>query len=255
MDPAEKQDKPTSKEHEDAFAPSRPAVVVRRLFAETFGAFALVTVDCGGAVIANLSGGEVTPAARSVATGLLIMAMVYSVGDVSGAHFNPAVTLGFALRRAFPWRSVPAYWLAQVLGTTLAALLLRATFGNVDHLGATAAHYGWGPAFVIEVFLTALLVFVALGTATRHRVLGANAALAAGGTVALCALFARPISGASMNPARSLGPALVSGELRDLWIYLTAPFVGAVLGTLVVYLVHPRKHASEREAAAGEMKR
>jgi MIP family channel proteins len=204
------------------------SLVVKRLLAECFGTFLLVIVDCGGAVIGSLDG-EITAVARSAATGLLVMVMIYSIGNVSGAHFNPAVTTAFALRGAFPWRRVPLYWVAQVAGAFLGAGLLRWMFGNVEHLGATIPHLGAVRGFGMEIVLTVILVSVVLGTATRHRSIGANAAIASGGAVALCSLFSRPVSGASMNPARSLAPAVVSGDLHELWIYLVAPFVGAAL--------------------------
>ncbi len=227
-----------------------PTLDARRLFTELFGTFLLVTVDAGGAVIAAVSGGEVTPVASSLSTGLVIMAMVYAMGDVSGAHFNPAVTFGFALRGVFPWGKVPGYWSAQLLGAVLACALMRALFGNVAHLGATLPGFGAMRALAMEVLLTCLLVSVILGTATRHRIVGPNAALAAGGTVALCSLFARPMSGASMNPARSLAPALLSGEVSQAWIYLVGPFAGAVLATLIMFIIHSHKHSDDERAAA-----
>jgi aquaporin Z len=226
------------------------SLFVKRLLAECFGTFLLVMVDCGGAVIGSLDA-EITAVARSAATGLLIMVMIYSIGNVSGAHFNPAVTTAFALRGAFPWRRVPVYWVAQVAGAFVGACLLRWMFGNVEHLGATLPHFGAARGFGMEVVLTVILVSVVLGTATRHRSIGANAAIASGGAVALCSLFSRPVSGASMNPARSLAPAVVSGELHDLWIYLLAPFVGAAVATLTMRVLHSHKHKSEREAAQG----
>ena len=179
------------------------------------------------------------------------MVMIYAIGNVSGAHFNPAVTTAFALRGAFPWRRVPLYWVAQLAGAFVAAGLLRSMFGDVEHLGATIPRYGVARGFVMEVVLTTILVSVVLGTATRHRSIGANAAIASGAAVALCSLFSRPVSGASMNPARSLAPAVVSGDLHALWIYLVAPFVGASLATLAMRVLHSHKHASEREAAQG----
>jgi MIP family channel proteins len=226
------------------------SLVLKRLLAESFGTFLLVLVDCGGAVIGSLDG-DVTSVGRSAATGLLVMVMIYSIGNVSGAHFNPAVTTAFALRGAFPWRRVPLYWVAQVAGAFLAAGLLQWMFGNVEHLGATIPHFGAVRGFGMEIVLTVILVSVVLGTATRHRSIGANAAIASGGAVALCSLFSRPVSGASMNPARSLAPAVVSGDLHDLWIYLVAPFVGAALATLTMRVLHSHKHRSEREVAQG----
>jgi MIP family channel proteins len=235
--------------HADADA-GAPPVVARRLLAECFGTLLLVTVDCGGAVIGSLDG-SITAFARSAATGLLVMTMIYSIGNVSGAHFNPAVTAAFAMRGVFPWRRVPLYWIAQLVGAFLGAGLLLWMFGDVEHLGATLPSFGVARGFGMEVILTMILVAVVLGTATRHRSVGANAAIASGGAVALCSLFSRPMSGASMNPARSLAPAVMSGELHDLWIYLVAPFAGAVLATLTMRVLHSHKHRSEREAAEG----
>jgi MIP family channel proteins len=235
--------------HADADTDSA-ALVAKRLLAECFGTFLLVKVDCGGAVIGALDS-EITAVARSAATGLLVMTMIYSIGNVSGAHFNPAVTAAFALRGVFPWRRVPVYWGAQLARAFLGAGLLRWMFNNVEHLGAALPHFGAACGFGMEVVLTLILVSVVLGTATRHRSIGANAAIASGGAVALCSLFSRPISGASMNPARSLAPAVVSGELHDLWIYLIAPFVGAALATLTMRVLHSHKHRSEREVAQG----
>jgi aquaporin Z len=231
-----------------------PKLLARRLFAEWFGTFLLVMVDAGGAVIAWSSGGEVSPVARSLATGLLIMSLIYAMGDVSGAHFNPAVTLAFTLRGAFPAGKVLGYWLAQLFGALAAAFTLRALFGNVADLGATNAGFGAARAVVMEIFLTTILVSVILGTATRHRIVGPNAAIASGGAIALSSLIARPVSGASMNPARSLAPALVSGATSDVWVYLVGPFAGAALATLLMSIVHPRRHEEERDAAEGEKK-
>jgi aquaporin Z len=149
---------------------------------------------------------------------------------------------------------VPFYWLSQVVGAFSAALLLHVLLGDPDHLGATIPKFGVESAFGMEILLTAILVSVVLGTATRHRVLGSNAALAAGGAVALCGLFARPISGASMNPARSLAPAVLSGMTGGLWIYLTAPLIGSLLAVAAMEVVHRRKHGEEIEAASGEKK-
>jgi MIP family channel proteins len=241
-------------EHDDAFEDASPGVFARRLLAEAAGTFALVVVDCGGGMIAAMSGGEVSPAARSAATGLLVMTMVYTMGDVSGAHLNPIVTFAFGLRRAFPWRHVPAYWVVQLLGAIAASAALRGLFGNVAHLGATLPGAAPQRVLAMEAILTAILVAVILGTATKHRVLGANAAIASGGAVALCSLFSRPISGASMNPARSIAPALVSGATGGLWLYIVGPAVGAVVGTALMHAIHQRKHPEEREAASGEPK-
>lgn len=223
----------------------------RRLLAELLGTFALTLVAAGGEVIAVISGGEVSPAARVVAPGLLVMAMIYTLGSQSGAHFNPVVTLAFTLRQDFPWRRVPGYWGAQLAGAVLAAVLLRALFGLVGHLGATLPHHGNIEALVMEIVLTFLLVTVILGTATNHRLTGPNAAIAVGGTIALLGLFAGPISGASMNPARSLGPFLVSGQLADAWIYIVGPFAGGLLAVVVAWLLRGPTTPEAVETAKG----
>lgn len=145
----------------------------------------------------------------------MVMARFDAIGDVSGAHRNPAVTLAFAARRHFPWRLIPAYWAAELAAVLLAATLLRSLFGTVGHPGATQPKHGVGAAFVVEVMLTLFLVTIILGTATHGPLIGPNAALAVGGTVALCGLVGLPVSGASMNPARSLGPPLVGGLPTD----------------------------------------
>ncbi|MBX6342341.1 MAG: aquaporin, partial [Thermomicrobiaceae bacterium] len=218
-----------------------------RLAGELFGTFALTMVAAGGEVIAAVSHGEVSPAARAVAPGLMVMALIYAVGDVSGAHFNPAVTFAFALRRVFPWCQLPAYWLAQLAGALLAAGLLRLLFGRAAHVGATRPEHGALTAVVMEVVLTLFLVTVILGTASRGMVVGPNAALAVGGTIALDGLFAAPISGASMNPARSLGPALLGGTMGTAWIYLLGPLAGAALATLLIWLMKGRERSPEEK--------
>jgi aquaporin Z len=224
---------------------------LRRLLAELLGTFALTLVAAGGEVISTISGGAVSPAARVVAPGLLVMAMIYTLGSQSGAHFNPVVTLAFTLRRDFPWGRVPGYWGAQLVGAVLAALLLRLLFGLVGHLGATLPHHGTIQALVMEVMLTFLLITVILGTATNHRLTGPNAAIAVGGTIVLAGLFAGPISGASMNPARSFGPFLVSGQLADAWIYVVGPIAGALLAVIVAWLLRGGTTKEAVETAKG----
>jgi MIP family channel proteins len=223
----------------------------RRLVAELFGTSALVVVAAGGETIGSLTG-AVSPAARAVAPGLLVMALIYAIGNASGAHFNPAVTFAFALRRAFPWEAVPAYWVAQVAGAVLGAGLLRLAFPDAPDLGVNRPHVGVGSVLILEVFLTCLLVAVALGTATRYQLFGPNAAIAVGGTIALAGLIAAPAGAASMNPARSLGPAVVAGETRHLWVYFLGPFLGALAAVLLTAVIHPHKHTCEREAAGGD---
>jgi len=178
----------------------------RRLLAEGVGTFALTLVAAGANVIAALYPDKVSFAAQVVAPGLLVMVVIYSLGTISGAHVNPFVTLAFALRADFPWRRVWGYWIVQFAGAILAALLLRLLFGVVGHLGATLPKGGIWQALVMEMILTFFLVTVILATATNTQIVGHNAALAVGATIALDGLFAGPISGASMYPARSLGP-------------------------------------------------
>ena len=235
-------------EHEDAGS------LARRFFAEASGTFALTSVAAGGLMAAAISGGEVDLVARAAAPGLLVMALIYAQGDASGAHFNPVVTLAFALKRLFPWVLVPLYWAAQVLGALVAAALLLAVLGPVEHVGSTVPHVDLYQALAIEVLLSWLLVSVILGTADRYQLIGPNAALAVGGTIILDGLFGGPLSGASMNPARSLGPAIVGGTLDVVWIYLLGPFAGACLAVIGTTLIHGPTPSSgkQREAAQGK---
>jgi aquaporin Z len=165
--------------------------------AELLGTFVLTFVAAGSGAVASLSGGAVSPAARAVAPGLVVLALIYAIGDASGAHINPAVTLSFALRGDFPGRRVLPYWLVQFLGATLAALALRGLFGDLVREGTTVPRHVTAPAaFGLEVFLSTLLILVILGTATQYSLIGAQTAVAVGATIALCGLWAGPITGA-----------------------------------------------------------
>jgi MIP family channel proteins len=188
-------------------------------------------------VIDATTNGAVTHVGVALTFGLIIMVMIYAVGHISGAHFNPAVTLGFAVGRHFPWPLVPRYWAAQLVGGLAASLLLRALFGPVAHLGATLPAGSAMQSFALETVLTAILMFVITSVATDTRAVGQAAAIAIGGTIGLEALFAGPISGASMNPARSLAPAIVSWTWNDQWLYVAGPALGAVIGVLAYQVV------------------
>jgi MIP family channel proteins len=208
----------------------------RRLAAEGLGTFALVFFGAG-AIMVDARGGGLGQLGIALAFGLVITTMIYALGHISGAHFNPAVSLGFALSRHFRWRLVGAYWLAQLLGASAAALLLRASLGDVANVGATSPSGSNAQSFLWEVALTFFLMLVIMAVATDTRAVGEAAAIAVGATVALCALVGGPVSGASMNPARSLGPALAAGDFGALWLYLLAPLLGAALGALAYQLL------------------
>lgn len=201
----------------------------RAVAAEALGTFALVFFGCGAIVVDSEQGG-LGHLGISLAFGLVVMAMVYALGHVSGAHINPAVTLALAARKRFAWSLVPEYVSAQVAGAFLAAIVLRASLGDVANLGATQPSGSDGQSFVWEIVLTATLLVVIVSVATDTRAVAAAAAIAIGGTIGLASLVGGPISGASLNPARSLAPAVVAGDLASLWIYLTAPVLGALVG-------------------------
>ena len=206
------------------------------LAAEFVGTFALVFAGCG-AIMVDAKTHALGHVGVAISFGLVIMAMIYAVGHISGAHFNPAVTFAFALGRHFPWPRLLGYSVAQILGAICAAALLRGSLGDIANVGATLPSGSQGQAFLWELVLSFFLMFVIMAVATDTRAVGEAAAIAIGGTVALDAMFGGPISGASMNPARSLGPALVSGELHALWLYLLAPLLGASLGALTYQFV------------------
>jgi MIP family channel proteins len=203
----------------------------RRAGAEFAGTFVLVLAGCG-AIVVDSQTGALGHVGVALAFGLAILVMISAVGHISGAHFNPAVTLAFALTRHFRWGAVPAYWLGQFAGAAGAAACLRLLFGPVAGLGATQPAGSVWQALVVEILLTAVLMLVIMAVATDTRAVGQLAALAIGGTVAMDALWAGPITGASMNPARSFGPALVAGAWGAHWVYWLGPLVGAVMGAV-----------------------
>jgi aquaporin Z len=225
----------------------------RRLFAEVFGTFMLVTVAAGAGVVSALSGGSVGRTAEVVAPALMVMAIILSMGKVSGAHLNPVVSLAFALRRDFPWRRVPGYVLMQFLGATLACLFLSAVLGQAGMLGATEPGPGisGGEAMMIEALLTLGLVTTILGTASGAQNVGPLSALAVAGYISLAGLWASPISGASMNPARSFGPEFVIHDFTNYWVYLIGPVVGMVVAVAIAYVLRgPGGRDPVAEAAA-----
>ncbi len=230
-----------------------PRIEWRRLFSEVLGTFLLVLAAAGAVVVNAVSNGGVSQSAQVVAPGLMVMAVIYAMGAVGGAHLNPAVTLSFAVRGNFPWVRVPGYVIAQLAGATLAALLLRAMFGNVGDLGATTPRVGTSAltAMILEAVLTMGLVTVILGTASGAANVGTNAALAVGGYVALAGLWADPITGASMNPARSFGPALVSGDWTAFWAYVAGPVLGGMVAVLFAWLLRGPPTKAGNVAAQG----
>jgi MIP family channel proteins len=209
---------------------------VRALAAEAIGTFALVFAGCG-AIMVNADTKALGHVGVALSFGLVIMAMIYALGHVSGAHFNPAVTFAFALTRHFPWGRAAGYWAAQLAGAVVAAAVLRASLGDIADLGTTTPAGSDAQSFVWETVLTFFLMLVIMAVATDTRAVGEAAAIAIGGTVGLDAMFGGPVSGASMNPARSLGPAFVSGELGSQWLYVAAPLLGAALGAGAYQLV------------------
>ena len=227
----------------------------RRVFAEVWGTFLLVLVAAGGGVVAAMSGGKVTLGMMVVAPGIMVMAIIYFMGEVSGAHLNPAVTLAFAVRRNFPWKRVPGYIVGQVIGGIGAAAFLRAMFGTVGALGATLPGSGVteGKALAMEVVLTAGLVNTILGTASGARNTGTNGAIAVGGYIAVAGLWAAPVTGASMNPVRSLAPDLVRGDFHTTWIYLAGPALGALIGVAFERILKGKPTAAGRIAAQGTL--
>ena len=206
-----------------------PKLAYRRLFSETLGTFLLLLAAAGGGILH--AKGQISLAAAVVAPGLTVMAIILFMGAVSGAHLNPVVSLAFALRKDFPPHRLLGYIAAQLIGATLACLFLLAVFGNVEHLGATLpgpGYHNW-QALLMEIALTAGLVSVILGTASAAQNVGTIGALGVGGYIALAGLWAAPVSGVSMNPARSFGPALVSGDWTSYWVYVVGPLAGALI--------------------------
>ena len=202
---------------------------MKRLIAEFFGTFGLVFAGTGVIVINNISNGAITHVGIALTFGLIVLAMIYTFGDVSGAHLNPAVTAAFAVARRFPWKEVPGYVLAQLTGAFTASGLLMVLFPSDKNLGATLPTGSISQSFILELILTFLLMLVILSVSTGAQEKGITAGIAIGAVIGLEAMLAGPICGASMNPARSLAPAIVGGHTASLWLYILAPVAGAIL--------------------------
>ena len=223
---------------------------MNRYVAEVIGTFALVFIGTGAIVVNDLTSGALTHFGVSVAFGIVVMTMIYSIGEISGAHINPAVTFGFWLAGRFPGREIAPYVASQCIGSLIASGVLALMFAGHTNLGATLPSGSIGQSFALEVVISFLLMFVILGVVTGSKEQGIMAGVAIGATVSMCALFAGPVSGASMNPARSLGPALVSGELSAFWIYLTAPVIGMALAVWVCRVIREPDFRPRPEDAA-----
>jgi len=232
--------------------PHHEASGLRRLSAEVVGTYFLVIAAAGTDMVADLHPGEAPLAVRAVAPALVVAAMIYALGAVSGAHFNPAVTLAFAVRTVFPWRWVPPYLAAELAGAIAAAATLQVILDPSGHQGTTYPHGTARQSLAVEALLTTLLVVVALSVAARHRLLGPTAPIAVAATIAAAGMIGISVSGASMNPARSLGPAIAAHISADQWIYVAGPLIGACVGALIVTLCQGWPRTEEEEAAEGE---
>jgi aquaporin Z len=235
---------------------ANPEFESRRLFSEVLGTFLLVLAGAGAGTVNAVSHGEISLTARVTAPGLTVLAVILFMGAISGAHLNPAVSVAFAARGDFPWARVPGYILAQLVGATLACLLLAALFGRVGMLGATepGPGFGDGQALIVEIVLTAGLVSTILGTASKAQNLGPISAFGVGAYIILAGLWAAPVSGASMNPARSFGPDLVLLNFSHFWVYLVGPIVGGLLAVVIAYILRgPGGDLPAIQAAQGRL--
>ena len=217
----------------------------KRFISEIIGTFALVFCGTGAMVINDFTGGTVTHVGVAITFGLIVMGMIYAFGDISGAHMNPAVTIGFAYAKKFPWKEVPAYVLAQLIGAFLASGILLYLFPESQTLGATLPGLSALKVFILEIILSFFLMVVIINVSTGSKEIGVVAGIAIGSVVLLEAMFAGPITGASMNPARSIAPAVVSGNIADLWIYIFAPIIGCFLAVVSCKLVKDEQCCDE----------
>lgn len=240
-----------SKKSEAAEDRQRPDDPIRALVAETFGTFVLTFVAAGGIVVGALNGSTVTYTAATLSVALVVTAIIYTIGGISGSHINPAVTLGFAVRGVFPWRSVPGYWTAQTIGGILAAVVLRLLFGTAGRVGSTIPHHGYLTSLLLETILTFFLVTVVLAVTRGSKLVGTDVAVAVGFIIGAGVLFAAPIGGASMDPARSIGPAFFGGALGSLWVYIVGPLVGALIAVGLIQYLLGAPPAKQSKIAAG----
>jgi len=218
---------------------------MKKLFAECIGTFSMVFCGCGAMTINEITQGAVTHPGIAITWGLIVMGMIYAFGDISGAHFNPAVTVAFAYAKKFPWKEVPLYILVQCIGAIMAGAILWFLFPESEYLGSTVPTFEHYKAFILEILLTFFLMLVIINVSTGSKEIGVIAGIAIGGIVLLEAMFAGPMTNASMNPARSLGPVLFSGKWEPMWLYLTAPFIGAILAVMSCKLVKEEQCCDE----------
>lgn len=218
---------------------------MRKYLIEFIGTFFLVFVGCGAMVINNHTGGDITHVGVAMSWGLIVMVLIYAIGDISGAHINPAVTIGFWIAKRFPFKEVLPYIAAQLAGAFVASFSLKYLFPLDETLGASLPAGTWHQSFIFETILTFLLMFVILNVTTGAKEKGIMAGAAIGATVGMEAMFAGPICGASMNPARSIGPAIASGHVEHLWVYIVSTILGAILAVAVFKLTREKEHIAE----------
>ncbi|KAM6573622.1 hypothetical protein CsatA_017702 [Cannabis sativa] len=210
---------------------------LKKVVAEIIATFLMVFVTCGAAALSGSNEKRVPQLGASLAGGLIVTVMIYTVGHISGAHMNPAVTLAFAAVRHFPWKQVPLYAAGQVIGAILGAFTLREVLDPIQDIGTTTPHGTHVQAFIIEIVVTFIMMFVTSAVATDTKAVGELAGIAVGSAVCITSIFAGPISGGSMNPARTLGPAIASGQYKGLWVYMIGPVIGTMMGSWAYRLI------------------